>query len=488
VNPHDLRTTAAIRHAFVAGDLTAVELCDAALARIRERDPKLHAFVTVDPEGALAQARVLDAMADRASAGPLAGVPVAVKDNLCTAGLTTTAGSRALADYVPPFDATVVSRLRAAGAIVIGKTNLDEFAMGSSTEHSAFGPSRNPWDPTRTPGGSSGGSAVAVASGMLTAALGSDTGGSVRQPAGFCGITGIKPTYGRVSRYGLIAFASSLDQVGTFGVTVADASLALEAIAGHDPRDATSADEPIGAWTARLDGDVRGLRVGVPARWLESGLAPDVAARFQEALAVLRARGARVADIDLPHAAHAIPVYYLVATAEASSNLARYDGVRYGTRAEGAADLAEMYARTREHGFGPEVKRRIMLGTFVLSAGYHDQLYGKALQVRTLIARDYHTALTAVDAIATPTSPTTAFRLGERVDDPVQMYLADVFTAGAPLAGLPAVSVPCGFGADGLPVGLQLVGRRFDEGTILRAADAYEREQPWWRSRPPGLS
>jgi len=488
VSLHELRTVSAIRRAFVAGDIDAVEICHAALERIRARDETVRAFVTVDADGALAQARALDALRDRASAGPLAGVPVAVKDNLCTAGLATSAGSRALAGFVPPYDATVVSRLRRAGALIVGKTNLDEFGMGSSTEFSAFGPSRNPWNLDRTPGGSSGGSAAAVAARMVPAALGSDTGGSVRQPAGFCGLTGIKPTYGRVSRYGLIAFASSLDQVGAFGLTVADAAATLQTMAGHDARDATSADEPVGAWAEGLTGDVRGLRIGVPSRWLDAGLAPDVAARFHEALAVLRERGARVADIELPHAAYAIPVYYLVATAEASSNLARYDGVRYGARAAGAADLADLYDRTREEGFGAEVKRRIMLGTFVLSAGYADQLYGKALQVRTLITRDFESALETVDVIATPTSPTTAFRLGERVDDPVQMYLADVFTAGAPLAGLPALSVPCGFDVDGLPVGFHLVGRRFDEGTILRAAEAYEREQPWWRRSPPGLS
>ncbi len=483
----DLHTVSDVRRAFVTGRVSAVEVCEAALARVRAHDASIRAFITLDADGALALARSLDALADRASAGPLAGVPVAIKDNLCTAGLATSAGSRLLAGFVPPYDATVIARLRAAGAIVLGKTNLDEFAMGSSTEHSAFGPSRNPWDPARTPGGSSGGSAAAVAAGMVPAAIGSDTGGSVRQPAGFCGVTGIKPTYGRVSRHGLIAFASSLDQVGTFGRTVADAAAMLEAIAGFDDRDATSADESVPRWTEVLTGRVGPLRVGLPSRWLATGLAPDVASRFDDALATLRKLGATIVEVDLPHAAHAIPVYYLVATAEASSNLARYDGVRYGARAEDAEDLASMYARTREEGFGPEVKRRIMLGTFVLSAGYNDQLYAKALQVRTLIARDFEAALRHVDLIATPTSPTTAFRLGERIEDPVQMYLADVFTAGAPLAGLPALSVPCGFGADGLPVGLQFIGRRFDETTILRAADAFEREQPWWRSRPPGL-
>jgi aspartyl-tRNA(Asn)/glutamyl-tRNA(Gln) amidotransferase subunit A len=359
--------------------------------------------------------------------------------------------------------------------------------MGSSTEHSAFGPSRNPWDESRTPGGSSGGSAAAVAARMAPAALGSDTGGSVRQPAGFCGVTGIKPTYGRVSRYGLIAFASSLDHVGTFGVTVGDATSVLQVIAGHDHRDATSANRPVDDWAQAMTGDIRGLRIGVPTRWLEQGVDADVSARFREALDVLRSRGAVTVDIDLPHARHAIPVYYLVATAEASSNLARYDGVRYGARPPGSDTLRGMYEGTREAGFGAEVKRRIMLGTFVLSAGYYDQLYVKALQVRALITRDLDEALAAVDAVATPTSPTTAFPLGERLEDPVRMYLADVFTAGAPLAGLPALSVPCGFDSRHLPVGLQFVGRRFDEATILRLAEAYEQEQPWWKQVPPGL-
>ncbi len=473
--------------AFSAGDVRAVDICEAALARVAATDPRLNTFLTVDADGAMASARALDARKDGRSAGPLAGVPVAVKDNICTRALRTTAGSRTLAGFVPPYDATVVSRLRAAGAIILGKTNCDEFAMGSSTEHSAFGPSRNPWEVSCTPGGSSGGSAAAVAARMAPVALGSDTGGSVRQPAGFCGVTGIKPTYGRVSRYGLIAFASSLDQVGTFGVTVGDAARVLQAIAGHDHRDATSAARPVDDWAQAMTGDIRGLRIGVPARWLEQGVDTEVSARFREALDVLRSRGAVTVDIDLPHARHAIPVYYLVATAEASSNLARYDGVRYGTRPPGYDTLRDMYEGTREAGFGAEVKRRIMLGTFVLSAGYYDQLYVKALQVRALITRDLDEALAAVDAVATPTSPTTAFPLGERLEDPVRMYLADVFTAGAPLAGLPALSVPCGFDSRHLPVGLQFVGRRFDEATILRLADAYEREQPWWKQVPPGL-
>lgn len=479
-------TAAGIARAFVAGELRATDVCEAALDRIGRLDAGIRAFVTIDADGALAAARALDARPDRAQVGPLAGVPVAVKDNICTRGLATTAGSAALRGFVPPYDATVVERLRAAGAVIVGKTNCDEFGMGSSTEHSACGPTTNPWDASRTPGGSSGGSAAAVAARLVPVALGSDTGGSIRQPAGFCGAVGMKPTYGRVSRYGLVAFASSLDQIGPFGLTVADTTRVLQVLAGPDPRDATSARDGV-PWEPVLDGRVRGLRVGIPRRWLESGVEPDVSARFDAALDVFRGLGVSVVDIELPHARHAIAVYYLVATAEASSNLARYDGVRYGGRVGGDGALTEMYARTREAGFGSEVKRRVMLGTFVLGAGYYDQLYMKALQVRTLLTRDFDAAFARVDVIATPTSPTTAFRLGERLADPLQMYLADVFTAPAPLAGLPAVSVPCGFSTEGLPIGLQLMAPRFEDATILRMADAYEREQPWWRHSPPGL-
>jgi aspartyl-tRNA(Asn)/glutamyl-tRNA(Gln) amidotransferase subunit A len=485
---HDLATAADVRDAFVSGEVSATEICESALARIRARDAGLHAFLAIDADRALARARALDALDDRRSAGPLAAVPVAIKDNLCTAGLETTAGSHVLAGFVPPFDATAVQRLRAAGAVVLGKTNCDEFGMGSSTEYSAYGVTRNPWNRARTPGGSSGGSAAAVTARMAPLALGSDTGGSVRQPAGFCGVAGLKPTYGRVSRFGLVAFASSLDQIGTFGLTVRDAALALQAIAGHDPRDATSAEAPVPDWTAQLGEDLRGLRLGVPARWIDEGVDAGVREAVRGAVEVCRLRGASVVDVEFPHARHTVPVYHLVAMAEASSNLARYDGVRYGIRDDGGPDLRAMYERTRARGFGREVKRRILLGTFVLGAGYYDQIYLKALQVRTLITRDLEAALARVDAVVTPTSPTTAFRLGERLDDPVRMYLADVFTAGAPLAGLPALSVPCGFDGAGLPVGLQLIGRRFDEGTILRIADAYEREQPWWTRVPPGLS
>jgi aspartyl-tRNA(Asn)/glutamyl-tRNA(Gln) amidotransferase subunit A len=387
--------------------------------------------------------------------------------------------------YVPPFDATVISRLEAAGAVILGKTNCDEFAMGSSNENSAFGPTHNPWALDRIPGGSSGGSAAAVAARLAPVALGSDTGGSIRQPAALCGVTGLKPTYGRVSRYGLLAFGSSLDQIGPIARNVADAALVLSIIAGKDPLDATTADEPPPAW-ATLEAPVHDIRIGVPRALLAEGVDPHVQAAVLEALAEFERLGAELVDVDLPHASYAVPVYYLVATAEASSNLARYDGVRYTYRArlDAGADLAEMYDRTRDEGFGAEVKRRIMLGTYVLSAGYYDAYYLKAQQVRTLIKRDYERAFLSVDAIAMPTSPTPAFRLGERADDPLQMYLADVFTVSANLAGLPAVSVPCGFTADTLPIGLQLTGRPFEEESLLRLARTYEQATAWHKAAP----
>jgi len=486
----DAATVRQIRDAVRRGDRSAVAVCAEACDRIEARNPGLGAMTLVTRDEALARAAAIDADPARRRSQPLAGVPVAIKDVLCTRGIRTTASSRILASFVPPYTATAVARLEAAGAVVVGKANCDEFAMGSSTETSAFGPTRNPWAPDRIPGGSSGGSAVAVAAGMTPLALGSDTGGSIRQPAALCGIVGLKPTYGRVSRYGLLAFASSLDHVGPLTRTVADAALALAVMAGADPSDATSAREPVPDFEAALTGDVRDLRIGVPARLLDAGVDPEVSAAYRTALDVLTSRGARRVDVELPHAGFAIPVYYLVATAEASSNLARYDGVRYGFRAAPDAssrqdDLQTMYARTRARGFGPEVKRRIMLGTYVLSAGYYDAYYVKAQQVRTLIRRDYDRAFEQVDAVAVPTTPTPAFRLGERLSDPLQMYLGDVFTVAANLAGLPALSVPCGFSSIGLPIGLQLTGRRFDEATILRIADAYERDTSWSKLEPP---
>jgi aspartyl-tRNA(Asn)/glutamyl-tRNA(Gln) amidotransferase subunit A len=466
------------------GALTAVAATQAALDRIAQREPSIGAFNTVTAERALVRARALDQAGP--GSGPLHGVPVALKDNLCTTGIPTTASSKILSGFVPPYDATVVSRLEAAGAVIVGKTNLDEFAMGSSTENSALGPSRNPWDVTRTPGGSSGGSAAAVAAGMVPVALGSDTGGSIRQPAALCGITGFKPSYGRVSRYGLMAFASSLDQIGPLVRTAEDAALVFQVIGGADPHDATSSPEPMPDVLGALTGDIRGLRIGVPRAFLEQGVDPAVLDAFAAALQVLTARGATIVDMELPHAGYGIPVYYLIATAEASSNLARYDGVRYGYRARLDKDdgLRQMYERTRDQGFGAEVKRRIMLGTYVLSAGYYDAYYLKAQQVRTLLRQDYDRAFAAVDVVATPTTPTPAFPLGEKTSDPLQMYLNDIFTVSANLTGLPAVSVPCGFAPGRLPIGLQLTGRMFDEVALLRAADAFQRDTAFHAEAP----
>jgi aspartyl-tRNA(Asn)/glutamyl-tRNA(Gln) amidotransferase subunit A len=478
-----LDTAREIADAIRRGETSASDVCRDALIHINAGNDAIYAFHTVSADRALAQASALDERRSDWDRLPLLGVPIALKDNLCTKGLRTTAGSRMLEHYEPPYDATVVDRLTAAGAVIVGKTNCDEFAMGSSTENSAFAPTRNPWALDRTPGGSSGGSAAAVASRMVPLALGSDTGGSIRQPAALCGVIGLKPTYGRVSRYGLVAFASSLDQIGPLATTVADAALALQVIAGSDPRDATCAAAAAGDYLAALTGDVRGTRIGVPRGLLAGGVDPEVLAAFDAGLEVLRDRGAAIVDVALPHSAQAIPVYYLIATAEASSNLARYDGVRYGFRAS-ASSLGEMYDRTRDQGFGPEVKRRILLGTYVLSAGYYDAYYLKAQQVRTLIRRDYELALQSVDLIAMPTSPTPAFRLGERTSDPLQMYLADVFTVAANLAGLPAISVPAGFTRDGLPCSLQLTGRAMDEATLLRAADVFERATSFARMRP----
>ena len=478
------QTATEIRRAVAAGRASAADVCEAALERISALDPQIAAFRTVDADRARSRAAELDRRRSELSGLPLLGVPVAVKDNICTRALRTTASSRILESYLPPYDAAVIERLEAAGAVVVGKTNCDEFAMGSSTENSAFGPTRNPWKLDRIPGGSSGGSAAAVAARIVPLALGSDTGGSIRQPAALCGVVGLKPTYGRVSRYGLLAFASSLDQIGPIATTVEDAALALSVIAGHDSRDATASRAPVPEFSTETSGDsLKGVRVGIPRDVVGEGIEAGVRAAFDQAIAALAERGATLVDIALPHSRHAIPVYYLIATAEASSNLARYDGVRYGMRAP-ADTLIAMYEKTRGSGFGAEVKRRIMLGTYVLSAGYYDAYYLKAQQVRTLINGDYDTAFERVDLVAMPTSPTGAFPIGERTADPVQMYLADVFTVSANLAGLPAISIPCGFTADGLPVGLQLTARRMDEPAALRAAAAYEQITSWNRELP----
>ena len=481
-------TLRGLRARLGSGEISAVEATQAFLDRTAALDPQLGAYLTVDGPGALAQAAAVDTARSRGEPlGPLAGVPLALKDILLTRGIRTTCASRLLENFVPLHDATVVERLRAAGAVLLGKLNMDEFAMGSSTENSAFQLTRNPWDPGRTPGGSSGGSAAAVAARLCAGSLGTDTGGSIRQPAAFCGVVGLKPTYGRVSRFGVIAFASSLDQVGPIAADVRDAAVLFEAIGGPDPRDATSAQRPMPTDLADLppDRDLRGVRVGIPSEYFpDTGLEPGVAAAVQAAIEVLRGLGAEIRPVSLPHTCHAVATYYLLATAEASSNLARYDGVRYGRRAAGET-LYDLYARSRGEGFGPEVKRRIMLGTFALSAGYHDAYYGKASQIRTLIRRDFDAAFQDVDVLVTPTSPTTAFRLGERLEDPLQMYLADIFTIPCNLAGLPGLSLPCGFDAAGLPIGLQLLGRAFDEAQLMRIGAAYEDASGFARRRPP---
>jgi len=475
-----------------AGEISAVELTQAVLDRILSVDNAVKAYLTLTPEAALEQARAADAArvgaglapAPEGQAMPLRGIPIAVKDIICTAGIPTTCGSRILEDFIPPYDATVVARLKAAGAVILGKTNTDEFAMGSSTENSAFFPTHNPWDLDRVPGGSSGGSAAAVAAGECLGALGTDTGGSVRQPAAFCGIVGLKPTYGRVSRYGLIAFASSLDQVGVLTRDVTDAAILLNVIAGHDPLDSTSLDAPVPDYTDALTGDIRGMRVGVPREYFVPGMQPEVEAAVRAALEKLADLGAEIVEVSLPHTDYALPVYYLIAPAEASANLARYDGVRYGLRIVGNS-LEDTYKQTRGQGFGPEVKRRIMLGTYALSAGYYDAYYLKAQKVRTLIKGDFDRAFQQVDVIVAPTSPTTAFRIGEKTDDPIQMYLSDIFTLSVNLAGICGINIPCGFDAQGLPIGMQIMGPALGEMTILRVAYAYEQATDWHTRRPP---
>jgi aspartyl-tRNA(Asn)/glutamyl-tRNA(Gln) amidotransferase subunit A len=465
---------ATLRDRVAAREVSAEEVARVHLERAEQIDPSLHAFVRLLPERALEAARRLDqALAKGASPPPLCGLPVGIKDILAIEDVPTTCGSRLLEGYRSPFTATAVARLEQAGAIVIGKLNMDEFAMGSSTENSAFFPTLNPWDLSRVPGGSSGGSAAAVAARMLPVAIGSDTGGSIRQPAALCGVVGLKPSYGRISRYGLVAFASSLDQVGPLTRSVTDVALVCDSLFGWDERDATSSDAPAPSLRAALSAGAERLRVGVPWSFLEKGVDADVLDVFRGALASLQEAGAEVCDVELPHLRHAIAAYYIVATAEASSNLARYDGVRYGQRAGEASQLSAMYGETRDRGFGPEVKRRIILGTFVLSSGYYDAYYLRAQKVRTLIRQDLERAFEGCDLIATPTSPTPAFRLGEKTADPLQMYLADIFTVPASLAGIPGLSLPCGQ-VDGLPVGLQLLGRPFDEATLVRLGHAYQ--------------
>lgn len=473
---------------IVAGELKASDVCRSALDRIA-RLSELNAFITVTADSAIAHAEQLDRAVSRGERlPPLAGAVIAVKDNMVIREVRTTAGSRILFNYNPPYTATAIERLEAAGAVIVGKTNLDEFAMGSSTENSAYGPVRNPWDTTRVPGGSSGGAAVAVATGMVMGALGSDTGGSIRQPACLSGVVGLKPTYGRVSRYGLIAFGSSLDQIGPLANSVEDVARILNVIAGRDPNDSTSSDVAVDDYVSAIGSDVKGLRVGVPREYYGEGLDAEVKENIEVAISKLDQLGAEIVDISLPHTEYAIPVYYLIATAEASSNLARYDGVRYGFRAEEAATLKAMYARSRDQGFGAEVKRRIMLGTYALSAGYYDQYYGRAQKVRSLIERDFRNAFERCDVIATPTTPTPAFKFGEKTDDPLEMYFSDIYTITANLAGVPALSLPCGLSSSGLPIGIQLIGRHFDEGRLLRAAHNLEQALGFDALPPTALS
>jgi len=473
-----------LAEAYGRGDTTPTEATEAYFARIAKLDGRLAAYLTLTRDQALAAARAADARYRAGKPlGPLDGVPIAYKDVLCTEGTVTTCGSKILERFVPPYDATAVARLHAAGAVMLGKTNMDEFAMGSSTEHSAFRPTRNPWDLERVPGGSSGGSAAAVGGELAAAALGTDTGGSVRQPAAFCGVVGLKPTYGRISRYGLIAFASSLDHIGPLTRDVRDAALLLHAIAGVDPHDSTSIDEPVPDYPALLEGGVRGLKLGVPREYFGSGLDPEVEAAVRTAIARLADLGAAIEEVSLPNTDYGLAVYYIVAPAEASSNLARYDGVKYGLRAPGGKDLIDMESRTRAAGFGAEVKRRIMLGTYALSAGYYDAYYGRAQKVRTLVRGDFERAFARVDLLVAPTTPTAAFKHGDKAD-PLAMYLNDVFTVGGDLAGLPAISLRGGFTATGLPIGLQLMARPFDEAHLLRAAHAYEQSTDWLSRRP----
>ena len=469
------KTLAELRAGIISGELKAVDLAAAYYERIEKLNPRLNVYLSLTKERALEQATRVDAAAAKGDPlGPLAGIPVGIKDVLVVRGATATAGSRILKGYHPPYDATVVSQLEDAGAVLLGKLNCDEFAMGSSNENSAYGPVRNPVDTSRVPGGSSGGSAAAVAANMAVTTLGTDTGGSIRQPASFCGVVGVLPTYGRVSRYGLIAFASSLDRVGPFATNVRDAATVLGAIAGHDPRDATSSPTPVADYAAESDRHAEGLRIGVPAEYFGEGLDPEVRERIESGIASLKAAGCTVKPISLPHTKYAIPTYYLVATAEASANLARFDGVRYGYRSPASDTLAAMYSHSRDEGFGAEVKRRILLGTYALSAGYYDAYYLKALKVRRLLAEDFLRAFNDVDAIVTPTAPMPAFKLGEKTGDPLAMYLADIYTVTASLAGICGVTVPCGATKAGLPVGMQVLAAHLREGTAFRVARAVE--------------
>ncbi len=476
-----------LQERFTSGDISAKEIARSYSLRLSQVEPKIKAYISLTPkEDLLREAtQIDDSLKDWRKTQPLMAMPLAIKDNICTQGVRTTCGSRMLEEFIPPYDATVMTRIRSHRPLLVGKTNLDEFAMGSSTEHSAFGPSRNPWNQKHIPGGSSGGSAAAVAADECVAALGSDTGGSIRQPAACCGVVGLKPTYGRVSRYGLVAFASSLDQIGPVTKTVTDAAILLNVLAGHDPMDSTSSRQEVPDFTkAMKKKDVKKFTIGIPQEYFAEGLDSEVAEKIQDAIQVLEDMGGKIQEVSLPGTASAIATYYLIATAEASSNLARYDGAKYGFRAKESVELAEMYRATRSQGFGLEVKRRIMLGTYALSAGYYDAYYGKAQAVRTMIQRDFENVFQEVDLLVSPVMPTPAFQLGERLEDPLHMYLSDIYTIPASLAGLPAISVPCGLTKGGLPVGLQIMGKAFDELSVLRAAFAYEQATSWRSKRP----
>ncbi|OIP10122.1 MAG: aspartyl/glutamyl-tRNA amidotransferase subunit A [Betaproteobacteria bacterium CG2_30_68_42] len=477
---------AALSAALASRRISSVELTAAYLGRIERENPRLNAFITVDPDRSLAQARAADERIARGEGGVLTGIPVAHKDIFCTRGWPTTCGSRMLANFVSPYDAHVIERFDAAGCVILGKTNMDEFAMGSSSETSFFGPVRNPWDTGRVPGGSSGGSAAAVAAGLAPAATGTDTGGSIRQPAALCGVSGLKPTYGVVSRYGMIAFASSLDQGGPMARLAADCAWLLNAMAGHDARDSTSLDRPPEDYARDLDKPLAGLRVGLPREFFAEGLDGDVARAVEAALGEIRRLGASTVEVSLPNMALSVPAYYVIAPAEASSNLSRFDGVRYGYRAPHYADLAELYGKSRAQGFGAEVRRRILIGTYVLSHGYYDAYYLQAQRIRRLIAADFAAALANCDVLMGPTSPTTAFALGDRAGDPVQMYLSDIYTIAVNLAGLPAMSIPCGLGANGCPVGLHIIGDYFGEARILNVAHRYQQATDWHTRLPGG--
>ncbi len=479
-------TIQSLRHKLLARDVSSVEVTRSVLERIEALNGKLNAYISVMEEECLEQAREADrALSEGRVPGPLCGIPLALKDILATRGVRTTCGSRMLSEFFPPYDSTAVKMLKESGAVLVGKTNMDEFAMGASNETSFYGPCRNPFDLGRVSGGSSGGSACAVAADMCIAAVGSDTGGSIRQPAAFCGVVGMKPTYGRVSRFGLVAYASSLDQVGPITKSVADCSLLLQAICGFDPRDSTSVNQPVPDFSSFLTGEIQGLRFGVPREYFVEGMDPVVEEAIRETVRTFEKMGAQSVEVSLPHTQYVIPVYYLIATAEASSNLARYDGVKFGYRAEGPFEnLRQMNTRTRAEGFGAEVKRRIMLGTYALSSGYYDAYYRKAQQVRTLIREDFQNAFQHCDVILAPASPTPAFPIGEKIGDPLQMYLLDIFTASVNLSGLPGLCLPCGTTPEGLPLGIQILGKPFDEGTVLRAGDAFERETLDKRTKP----